>query len=401
VKLVESGKLNEPIRDIILQNVRQPEILWGDLQSQLASLHIGAANVERLAIKLGEVRFEAATGQLLNRSEAAMRAVIGRIPDGTYEFEDHVDDDGISDTPIRIHARLTIEGDALTVDLSGCSPQVMGPSNATLSSTCSTVFYALIASADIPIAANAGCYRPVKIIAPPGLCVSAAAPAPVVHRIAIGHRLATVLFGALHQAVPERMPAAYYAVSYVVTLQTIDPELGRRVLVEIEVGGIGALPVSDGASALSFGMHNNANIPMEMIESDMPVTFLGYGLLTDTGGPGRWRGGLGLWREWRINCAMAQLSTNLDRFKFRPFGLAGGEPAAPSALYLTRDGQTQALRSKVTNMMLKSGDIIRLETSGGGGFGEARLRAREHVERDVRLGYVSAAAANRSYGHGS
>ena len=210
---------------------------------------------------------------------------------------------------------MTVEGDELTVDLSGCSPQVMGPSNATLSSTCSTVFYALIASADVPIAANAGCYRPVKIVAPPGLCVSAAVPAPVVHRIAIGHRLATVLFGALHQAVPERMPAAYYAVSYVVTLQTIDPELGRRVLVEIEVGGIGALPVSDGASALSFGMHNNANIPMEMIESDMPVTFLGYGLLTDTGGPGRWRGGLGLWREWRIDCAMAQLSTNLDRFQ--------------------------------------------------------------------------------------
>jgi N-methylhydantoinase B/oxoprolinase/acetone carboxylase alpha subunit len=228
--------------------------------------------------------------------------------------------------------------------------------------------------------------------------VSAAAPAPVVHRIAIGHRLATVLFGALHQAVPERMPAAYYAVSYVVTLQTIDPELGRRVLVEIEVGGIGALPVSDGASALSFGMHNNANIPMEMIESDMPVTFLGYGLLTDTGGPGRWRGGLGLWREWRIDCAMAQLSTNLDRFKFRPFGLAGGEPAAPSALYLIRDGQKQALRSKVTNMMLKKGDIVRLETSGGGGFGEARLRARELVERDVRLGYVSASAAKESYG---
>src|SRR6266446_2660995 len=354
VKLVEGGKLNEPIRDIILQNVRQPDILWGDLQSQLASLHIGAASVERLATKLGEVRFEAALRQLLDRSEAAMRAVIGRIPDGTYEFEDHIDDDGISDAPLRIHAKLMIDGEELTVDLSGCSKQAMGPSNATLSSTCSTVFYALIASADVPIAANAGCYRPVRIVAPPGLCVSAAAPAPVVHRIAIGHRLATVLFG--------------------------------------------ALPVSDGASALSFGMHNNANIPMEMIESDMPVTFMGYGLLTDTGGPGRCGGGWGLWREWRINCAMAQLSTNLDRFKFRPFGLAGGEPAAPSALYLVRDGQTQALCSKVTNMMLKSGDIIRLETSGGGGFGEARLRARELVERDVRLGYVSAAAAKLSYG---
>jgi N-methylhydantoinase B len=400
VKLVEGGTLNGAIRDIVLQNVRQPEILWGDLQSQLASLQIGAASVERLARKVGDERFEHALNHLLDRSEDSMRAVIGRIPDGTYEFEDSVDDDGISDRPLRIHAKVTVAGEELTVDLSGCSQQAMGPSNATLASTCSTVFYALMASADVPIAANAGCYRPVKVIAPPGLCVNASSPAPVVHRIAIGHRLATVLFGALHQAVPERMPAAYYAVSYVVTLQTIDPQLGRRVLVEIEVGGAGALPYSDGASALSFGMHNNANIPMEMIESDMPVTFLGYGLLTDSGGPGRQRGGLGLWREWRIDCAMAQLSTNLDRFKFRPFGLAGGEPAAPSALYLIRDDTPQALPSKVTNMMLRKGDIVRLETSGGGGFGEAKLRARASVARDIQLGFVSAAAAQAHYGYG-
>ena len=400
VKLVEGGKLNGAIRDIVLQNVRQPEILWGDLQSQLASLQIGAASVERLARKVGDERFEHALNHLLDRSEDSMRAVIGRIPDGTYEFEDSVDDDGISDRPLRIHAKVTVAGEELTVDLSGCSQQAMGPSNATLASTCSTVFYALMASADVPIAANAGCYRPVKVIAPPGLCVNASSPAPVVHRIAIGHRLATVLFGALHQAVPERMPAAYYAVSYVVTLQTIDPQLGRRVLVEIEVGGAGALPYSDGTSALSFGMHNNANIPMEMIESDMPVTFLGYGLLTDSGGPGRQRGVLGLLREWRIDCAMAQLSTNLDRFKFRPFGLAGGEPAAPSALYLIRDDTPQALPSKITNMMLRKGDIVRLETSGGGGFGEAKLRARASVARDIQLGFVSAAAAQAHYGYG-
>ena len=223
VKLFEQGKLNEAVRAIILQNVRQPEILWGDLQSQLASLQIGAASIERLATKVGEERFERALQQLLDTSEAGMRAVIGRIPDGTYEFEDSIDDDGITDTPIRIHAKVMVAGDEMTVDLSGCGPQAMGPSNATLASTCSAVFYALMASADVPIASNAGCYRPVKIIAPEGLCVNAAYPAPVVHRIAIAHRLATVLFGALHQAIPDRMPAAYYAVSYVVAFQTIDP----------------------------------------------------------------------------------------------------------------------------------------------------------------------------------
>ena len=222
-------------------------------------------------------------------------------------------------------------------------------------------------------------------------------PAPVVHRIAIAHRLATVLFGALHQAIPDRMPAAYYAVSYVVTFQTIDPTLGRKVLVEIEIGGCGALPYDDGASAHSFGMHNNSNIPIEMIESDMPLTLLGYGLLTDSGGPGRQRGGLGLWREWRIDSAFAQLSTNLDRFKFRPFGLAGGAAAAASALYLIRDGRREALPSKITNVMLRKGDIVRLETSGGGGFGEPKMRLDEQVERDVRLGYVSSEAAASSY----
>src|SRR6185295_5316249 len=285
--------------------------------------------------------------------------------------------------------KVVVAGDEMTVELSECGPQAMGPSNATLASTCSAVFYALMASADAPIASNAGCYRPVKIIAPEGLCVSAAAPAPVVHRIAIAHRLATVLFGALHQAIPDRMPAAYYAVSYVVTCQTIDPKLGRKVLVEIEIGGCGGLAYSDGASAHSFGMHNNANIPMEMIESDMPLTFLGYGLLPDSGGAGRQRGGLGLWREWRIDCPAAQLSTNLDRFKFRPFGLAGGEPASLSALYLTRNGVRQSLPSKVMNFMLQQGDILRLETSGGGGFGEPSRRPRDLVERDVRLGYVT------------
>jgi N-methylhydantoinase B/oxoprolinase/acetone carboxylase alpha subunit len=398
LKLFEHGKLNEAVRAIILQNVRQPEILWGDLQSQLASLQIGAASIERLAAKVGEERFERALQQLLDTSEAGMRSVIERIPDGTYQFEDSIDDDGITDTPIRIHAKVMVVGDEMTVDLSECGPQAMGPSNATLASTCSAVFYALMASADAPIASNAGCYRPVKIIAPEGLCVNAAYPAPVVHRIAIAHRLATVLFGALHQAIPQRMPAAYYAVSYVVAFQTVDPKIGRKVLVEIEIGGCGALPYSDGASAHSFGMHNNSNIPIEMIESGMSLTFLGYGLLTDSGGPGQQRGGLGLWREWRIDSAIAQLSTNLDRFKFRPFGLAGGGAGAASALHLIRDGRREALPSKFTNVILRKGDIVRLETSGGGGFGEPKMRAGEQVERDVRLGYVSAEAAASSYG---
>jgi N-methylhydantoinase B/oxoprolinase/acetone carboxylase alpha subunit len=329
-----------------------------------------------------------------------MREMIRSIPDGTYSFGDDIDDDGISGQPIHLQARITVSGDEMTVDLSGCSPQALGPTNATLASTSSAVFYALmaVAAAKAPIATNAGCYRPVRIVAPPGLVVSAQHPAPVVHRVLITHRLSTVLFGALHQAVPDRVPAAYYAQSYVVTLQTIDPQRGRQVLVEIEVGGCGALADSDGASAQAFGMHNNSNIPIEMIEDELPLTFIGYGLREDSGGAGRKRGGLGLWREWRIESAQAQLTTNLDRFRFPPFGLAGGAPGALSALYLIRDGERRALSSKITNMMLRKGDIIRLETSGGGGYGDPRTRTREEVADDVRLRYVSAPAAADVYG---
>jgi N-methylhydantoinase B/oxoprolinase/acetone carboxylase alpha subunit len=150
---------------------------------------------------------------------------------------------------------------------------------------------------------------------------------------------------------------------------------------------------------MSFGMHNNANIPIEMIESDMPLTFLGYGLLTDSGGAGRHRGGLGLWREWRVDCEAAQLSANLDRFKLPPFGLDGGLAASLSTLTLIRAGERRALPSKVTNLMVRRGDIVRLETSGGGGFGAPQTRAREMVERDVQLGYVSGAAAHALYGY--
>ena len=337
-------------------------------------------SIERLAAKLGEARFERALKQLLDSSEAGMRAVISRIPDGTYEFEDkHRRRRHHRRSRSRIRAKVIVAGDEMTVDLTGCSPQSLGPSNATLASTCSTVFYALMATADVPVASNAGCYRPVKVIAPPGTCVNAASPAPVVHRIAIGHRLATVLFARAAQgACPQRMPAAYYAVSYVVTFQTIDPKLGRKVLVEIEIGGCGGLPYSDGASAHSFGMHNNANIPMEMIESDMPLTFLGYGLM-----PGL-RRALGATAA-ASGCGASGASIARPRSS-PPTSTASSFPRsvstaacrpALSALTLIRDGKTQALPSKVTNLMVRKGDIVRLETSGGGGFGAPTVRPRE------------------------
>ena len=398
LKLFKRGVRVDEVWAMIGQNVRQPATVLGDLQSQIASLSVGAASVGKLAQKYGGETLMAACGQLLDGSERAMREVIRAMPDGVYEFEDFLDDDGIeTDRPVRIHARVTVEGDSLTVDLSGSSPEVNGPINATLGSTSSAINFAVIACADRPVAPNAGCYRPVSIIAPEGLIVSARHPSPVAHRIAPGHVLLTVLFGALSQAVPDRLPAAYYAVSYVCSFQTVAGEGTRKVLVEIEVGGCGGHPTQDGASAYSFGMHNNASIPIEMIESELPLTITRYGLLPDTGGAGLSRGGLGLFREWRVDADRATFTAQMDRFRFRPYGLAGGKPGAAGRLILIRDGKATPLHSKVGNMPLKRGDIIRLETSGGGGHGDPAARARELVRQDVALGYVSADSAATEY----
>ncbi len=389
VKLFKRGVPNDELVALMRQNVRRPDMLWGDLQAQIASLAMGESNMRKLAARYGADTIVAACAQILDSSERAIRAMIGRMPDGRYEFEDFMDDDGLTDRPIRIHAAIEIRGDEMVVDLSGSGAQALGPINATLASSGSAVSYAVMACADEPIPANAGCYRPVTVIAPEGLIVNARHPAPVANRVAVTHRLATTLLGALHQAVPDRIPAAYYGTSYVCTFRTIGETGERDVLVEIEVGGGGAHPEQDGPNAYSCGMHNNSNIPVEMIESELPLTIVRYELLPDTGGAGRYRGGLGLVREWRVDCPEAVFTANLERFKFPPYGLAGGLSGSLGRLYLVRDGERRALPSKVGDVRLRRGDVIRLETSGGGGFGDPAQRPAAEVAADRRRKYVS------------
>ncbi|WP_043363161.1 hydantoinase B/oxoprolinase family protein [Belnapia sp. F-4-1] len=394
LKLIENGRRNEGVWAMIRQNIRKPDLLLGDLQSQIASLEVGAAALRRLATRYGAEGMIEAGRRILDMSEQAMRAAIARMPDGTYEFTDWLDDDGIDlDRPIRLHVALTIAGDAISVDLSGCSPQVQGPTNATLASSNAAVMFAVMCASDEPFAANAGCYRPVTTIAPEGSVVNARAPAPVVHRIAVTHRLLNAMFGALHQAVPDRIPAAYYGNSYVCTFQTVAEDERREVLVEIEIGGTGAHPRKDGVNALSAGMHNNSNIPIEMIEAQAPLTITRYVLLPNSGGAGKHRGGLGLLREWRVDSPRCFFTANMDRFVHAPYGLAGGAPASTGKLVLTRGGTESPMPPKSDNVPLQRGDRIRLETSGGGGFGDPARRAPEAAARDGALGYVTPAGA--------
>jgi N-methylhydantoinase B/oxoprolinase/acetone carboxylase alpha subunit len=388
VKLIERGRRNEGVWAMIRQNVRKPDLLLGDLSSQLASLEVGAAALARLAQRFGAPAMLEAGARILDMSEAGMRAAIARMPDGTYEFEDFLDDDGIAlGRPIRLHVTLTIAGETALVDLSGCSPQVAGPINATQASTNAAVMFALMCCADASLHMSAGCYRPITVLVPEGLVVNARHPAPVAHRIAVAHRLLNAMMGALHQAVPALIPAAYYGNSYVTTFQTVQDSGAREVLVEIEIGGSGAHPAKDGVNAFASGMHNNSNIPIEMIEAQLPLTVLRYALRPGSGGEGQFRGGLGLVREWRIDSDRCFFTANMDRFDHAPYGLAGGGAAATGALVLRRAGVETPIPPKTDNLPLRQGDVVRLETSGGGGFGPLAQRTPEASESDARLGY--------------
>ena len=387
LKIIANGARNEGVWAMIRQNIRKPDLLLGDLLSQLASLEVGAAAILRLAQRFGAEAMLEAGARILAMSEAGMRAAIARMPDGTYEFEDFLDDDGIEiGVPIRLHVAVTIAGDEAHVDLSGCGPQVAGPTNATLASSNAAVMFALMCCADPSLHMSAGCYRPIHVTAPEGLVVNARHPAPVAHRVAVSHRLLNAMMGALHQAVPDIIPAAYYGNSYVTTFQTVAAT--REVLVEIEIGGSGGHPAKDGVNAYASGMHNNSNIPIEMIEAQLPLTILRYGLRDGSGGAGRFRGGLGLIREWRIDAPRCFFTSNMDRFDHAPYGLAGGGPAARGALLLRRDGVETPIPPKTDNLPLRAGDVVRLETSGGGGFGPVAERAPEARERDAAMGYL-------------
>lgn len=390
-KVIEGGKVNKAVIAIIRQNSREPDQIGGDFQSQLAAMEIGAQALQKLAARYGNAVLQEAMSALQDESDRSMRAMLRDLPDGTYRFTDYVDDDGLTDEPLKLECAVTIRGEEAEVDFAGSSPQAAGPVNCTLNMTASGVYCALAMLADGKVMANSGAYRAITVKAPEGTVVAARSPAPVANRMATGHRVVTTVLGALAEAAPDRVPAAYYGVSYVQTLATADPETGRpRVYFEIEIGGWGAHPAQDGADAFSAGFHNSSSTPVELNEAYFPLTFTEYSLIPDSGGAGEHRGGTGLRRAYRVDAPEGgRLSGNFERFKVPPYGLAGGEPGRPGRFYVLRDGQEMPLASKVANHRVAPGDIVVLETAGGGGHGDATKRDPAAAERDQAGGYVS------------
>jgi N-methylhydantoinase B len=369
VLLVRRGEMDRGILLMILANVRTPEEREGDLLAQLMAMERGSLRLREMAERYGLRRVERNMKALQDYSERMLRAELRRAPAGRYEFTDYLDDGGAGSGPVRIQAAVTIGDGEARVDFSGSDPQVDGPVNANLAVTRSAVFYVFrcLLAEDVP--ATEGLLRPLKIVAPEGTVVNARLPAAMAAgNVETSQRITDVILGALAQACPERIPAASSGTMNNVTFGGVDPRTRRRFAwYETIAGGMGASAAGPGQSAVHTHMTNSWNTPVEAFETAFPVTVRAYRVRRGSGGAGRHRGGDGILREVEFHCP-AELTVLADRRARGPYGLSGGKSGAPGKTSLLREKRTIELPGK-TRLNVRQGDVLRIETPGGGGFG--------------------------------
>ena len=398
VKLYERGELNQTLLDVIRLNVRVPDVVSGDLQAQVAACRIAERGMQELAERYGAADLLAMFDELLDYSEREARRTIRAIPDGTYRFTDHLDDDGIHmDQPVTIQVAVTVAGDELTADLAGTSPQVAGAINATLSFAKSAVYFAVRALMDSDVPNNAGFFRPIHIAAPAGCLLNVTSPGACAARGVSGFRLIDALFGALAQAVPDRVRAAGEGGTTSYSIGSID-DAGKFVLFrEALMGAWGAGAGHEGIDGVANPACNIGNAPIEVVESQSPVRVERYELVPDSGGAGEFRGGMSVERQLRFLGARATLQFRSDRRRFPPYGLNGGRPGAASKTDL-HDGSAWSETPTKFTRPLHGGQALRHATAGAGGYGDPRRRDPALVLLDVRDGKVTPEAARRDYG---
>jgi N-methylhydantoinase B len=394
VKLMRGGKMDRDVLALLLANVRTPREREGDLGAEIAACHTGATRLAEVCERYGLERVRRAASGLLDYSERMMRAFLKDVPPGTYRAEDFLDDDGVSDRPVRISAAVTFTSarprpsglpkPMVTVDFTGSDPQVEGSINAVEAITYSACFYVFrcLLAEDVP--ATAGLMRPVRVIAPLGTVVNARPPAAVAGgNVETSQRIVDVLLCALAQAIPDRIPAAAAGTMNNFTIGGIDPRSGEPfAYYETIAGGMGARPNKDGVSGVHTHMTNSLNTPAEALEYAYPFRVKRYSLRRSSGGAGRFRGGDGIVREVEAltECEVAILS---DRRKRGPYGLAGGSDGAPGrTLVLRGDGRVEELASKAS-ARLKAGERVRIESPGGGGYGRSTRIASKARRRKV------------------
>jgi N-methylhydantoinase B/oxoprolinase/acetone carboxylase alpha subunit len=369
ITLVRRGALVRDVMRLVLANVRTPEEREGDLTAQIAANRVAERRLREVAAKYGRARTTAYATALQDYTERVLRATIRAIPDGVYEFDDALDDDGFSGAPIPIRARVTIKKDHATVDFTGSAPQVEGSVNANYAITLSACLYAFRCLVEDDVLYNAGVARPLTIVAPAGTIVNAHRPAAVAGgNVETSQRITDVVLGALGRALPERLPAASQGTMNNVTLGGADPRTGRRfAYYETIGGGMGARRGLDGLSGVHTHMSNTRNTPVEAIEHYLPMRIRQYRLRKGSGGTGATRGGEGIVREYE---ALTPTSVTVlsDRRRRPPYGVLGGAPGSTGKNTLVRGGREETLPGKC-QFELRAGDRLRIETPGGGGYG--------------------------------
>jgi len=398
LKLERAGVADETLRKLIAANVRTPDQVLGDIQAQLAAAHTGARGMQAMIARHGAATVSDYGAALHDYAERLSRAAIRELPDGVYRFEDVIDGVGDDPAPVLFRVAVHVTGEEITVDWEGTSPQVRAGINAPISFCKSNVYAALrsLMGADVP---NCHGYtRPIHVVAPEASVLNCAYPAPCGARGITGYRIVDCMFGALAEAAPHGVAADGAGGS---TLPSFSGRTDGRTFVfsECIMGVWGATSEHDGQEGVPHMASNQANVPIEMIEADYPIRIERYGLLPDTGGPGRNRGGLSLIREYRLLADDVYFGVRSDKVVNPPHGLFGGEAGAPATNRLDSAEGSRSLPPMPTRpIMLAAGDVYHHRMAGGGGYGDPFTRAPERVLEDVIDGRVTIAHARAAYG---
>jgi N-methylhydantoinase B len=393
VRLIRDGVMSRDIVDILAANSRVPTSNWGDLNGQLNALDLGGRRLGALIDEHGEEVVQGAFSAFSARAEALMRAAIASLPDGTYAFEDVLDNDGITDEMLTIALDLTIAGEEMVLDFTRSSPPAQGPVSISRATTIAGCYVALKhVFTEVP--ANAGCLRPIRFVVPETTLLGAGAPHPMAGYTETVLRLIGVIFGALAKADPARATAAPFGTINALSMAGHRADGSRWVMFSFFGGGLGGNPESNGLNHANNPISTATIPPVEILEAAYPVMFTQWALRPDSAGVGQHRGGLGAVYEIE---ALVPASVSLlgERGKVPPFGVSGGGPAAPNRFsWQAADGlRTPPMVSKVTDIRLEAGQRVRLETPGGGGWGDPAARDPAAAARDIRLGYVTSEAA--------
>jgi N-methylhydantoinase B len=393
-----AGQPNETMVSLIEKNVRVPVRVLGDLRAQLAACHIAEQQFLALVERYGADTVKAYMAGLIDYTERITRAALRALPDGEWSFEDHIDDDGIDrGRPIPLRVTFRKEGDTLRADWTGSSPQVRGAINSTLSFTKAATFTSVKSILPLEIPNNEGFFRAIEVYAPPGTITNCVLPAACAARGLTGFRMTDVCLGALAQMLPDRVPAASDGGATGISIGGYYADRTPFIHVDFLSTAWGGRPWADGLEGNAHLFGNLSSQSAEVCEVEQPLEILTFEFMTDAGGPGRHRGGMGVRLDYRLTEAEAVLQVRADRHAIRPYGLYGGQPGRPSRNVLNPGPGERALPAKVTTTMHR-GDVFRHEQAGAGGWGDPLARDPARVARDVRNELVSLEAARRDYG---